>query len=335
MTMPPKTLQSAWITACVFAVTAAHTRLAPHAHGTPIHVEAPATQLIISGGWPDSAGFAPMIFGEDDEDGEPSALTLPQLGPVNLWQLPGLEIVGMNDQSSLSIEPVPRPAKDANPSEQRLVWYWDPASEEVSAASASFNLLGTGMRFTTLAPTSSSSPVPFLLADPIAGQQGFHNHGLVSFALDNDLPPPAGAYGFFARMQSDDYAASDPFLLVFNHGVEAARMMSAGLAINAAAFLPGDYNHDDRVDAADFVVWRDTLGSITELVADGSGNSVVDEADYDVWRANFGFVFGESPAAGAAPLAAIPEPSGTAIIASAVFVALARTRKRETTAKLE
>ena len=56
-----------------------------------------------------------MIFGEDDEDGEPSALTLPQVGPVILWQLPGLEIVGMNDQSNLSIEPLPRPAKDANP----------------------------------------------------------------------------------------------------------------------------------------------------------------------------------------------------------------------------
>jgi hypothetical protein len=191
------------------------------------------------------------------------------------------------------------------------------------------------MRFTTLAPTVTNKPAPFLLADPIAGQQGFHNHGLVSFALDNDPQPPAGAYGFFARLVSDGYAASDPFLLVFNQDMEPAQMMPAGLAINAAAFMPGDYNHDDRVDAADFVVWRDTLGSTTELLADGSGNLVVDEADYDVWRANFGLVFGESPAAGAAPLAAIPEPSGTTIIAGAILVALARARKRETAAKLE
>ena len=269
--MSPKTPHTAWITACVFAVSALTHASRADAHGTPIHVEVATDQLIVSGGWPDSAGFAPMIFGEDDEDGEPSALTLPQVGPVILWQLPGLEIVDMNDQSNLSIEPVPRPAKDASPTEQRLVWYWDPASDEVSAAPAPFNLLGTGMRFTTLAPTVTNTPAPFLLADPIAGQQGFHNHGLLSFALDNDPPPPAGAYGFFARMLSDDYAASDPFLLVFNHGVEPAQMMTAGLAINAAAFLPGDYNHDDRVDAADFVVWRNTLGSTTELVADGSG----------------------------------------------------------------
>ena len=55
MTMPSKTLQSAWITACVFAVTALAHGSRAHAHGTPIHVEAPATQLIISGGWPDSS----------------------------------------------------------------------------------------------------------------------------------------------------------------------------------------------------------------------------------------------------------------------------------------
>ena len=333
--MPPKSLHSVWITACVFALAALTHTSRTHAHGTPIHVEVSTDQLIVSGGWPDSAGFAPMIFGEDDEDGEPSAtLTLPQVGPVILWQLPGLEIAGMNDQSSLSIEPVPRPAKDASPTEKRLVWYWDPASEEVSAAPAAFNLLGTGMRFTTLAPTSSSAPSPFLLADPIAGQQGFHNHGLISFALDNDPPPPAGAYGFFARLQSDEYSASEPFLLVFNHDVEPAQMMAAGLAINAAAFLPGDYNHDDRVDAADYVVWRDTLGSTTALLADGSGNLIVDQADYDVWRMSFGLVFGETPAAGAAPRAAIPEPSGAAIIAGATFVVLARARKRETAAKL-
>ena len=100
-------------------------------------------------------------------------------------------------------------------------------------------------------------------------------------------------------------------------------------------FLPGDYNHDDRVDAADYVVWRDTLGSATELVADGSGNLLVDAADYDVWRTNFGSLFGESPAAGAGSPTAIPEPSGTAIITSGIFVTLARARKRETTAKLE
>lgn len=57
---------------------------------------------------------------------------------------------------------------------------------------------------------------------------------------------------------------------------------------------PGDYNSDGSVDAADYVVWRKTLGSTTDLRADGSGltpgvpNGVVDQYDYDFWRANFG-----------------------------------------------
>jgi hypothetical protein len=334
--MPAMTRHPAWITACVFALTALTLAARARAHGTPIDVEISANQLIVSGGWSDSIGFAPMIFGEDDEDGEPSATpTLPQVGPVILWQLPGLDITGMNDQSSLSIEPLPRPAKDAEATEKRLVWYWDPDSEEVTASPAPFNLLGTGMRFTTLTSTVTNEPAPFLMADPIAGQQGFHNHGLVSFALDNEPAPPAGAYGFFARLVSDEHAASEPFLIVFNRDVDPAQVMEAGLAINAAAFLPGDYNHDDRVDAADYVVWRNTRGSTTELIADGSGNLVVDDADYEVWRANFGYVFGELIATAAGSIPTVPEPGTLAIVTCGILAAGLRSRKRETAAKIE
>ena len=52
----------------------------------------------------------------------------------------------------------------------------------------------------------------------------------------------------------------------------------------------GDYNKNSIVDAADFTVWRDTLGSTTDLRADGSKNGIVDQADYDYWRDRFGNV---------------------------------------------
>jgi glucose/arabinose dehydrogenase len=55
--------------------------------------------------------------------------------------------------------------------------------------------------------------------------------------------------------------------------------------------LSGDYNKNNLVDAADYTVWRDTLGQsgLTPFAgADGSGNGVVDMADYNVWNANFG-----------------------------------------------
>jgi O-glycosyl hydrolase len=52
--------------------------------------------------------------------------------------------------------------------------------------------------------------------------------------------------------------------------------------------LPGDYNANGIVDAADYVVWRHTLGSTVDLLADGNQNSQIDTGDYDFWRARFG-----------------------------------------------
>jgi T5SS/PEP-CTERM-associated repeat protein len=51
----------------------------------------------------------------------------------------------------------------------------------------------------------------------------------------------------------------------------------------------GDYNQNGVVDAADYVVWRNTLGQMgAGFAADGNNNGAVDVGDYNVWRANFG-----------------------------------------------
>jgi hypothetical protein len=52
--------------------------------------------------------------------------------------------------------------------------------------------------------------------------------------------------------------------------------------------LAGDYNLDGSVDTADYVVWRETEGSSTDLRADGNGDGRVDQADHDLWKANVG-----------------------------------------------
>ncbi len=58
--------------------------------------------------------------------------------------------------------------------------------------------------------------------------------------------------------------------------------------------LAGDYNSNGVVDAADYTVWRNNLGSTTDARADGSGSivgvpdGVVDQFDYAYWKANFG-----------------------------------------------
>ncbi len=57
------------------------------------------------------------------------------------------------------------------------------------------------------------------------------------------------------------------------------------------AVLPGDYNGNRTVDAADYTVWRNSLGR-SDLMpysgADGSGNGIVGPEDYDVWKSHFG-----------------------------------------------
>jgi predicted outer membrane repeat protein/parallel beta-helix repeat protein len=76
-------------------------------------------------------------------------------------------------------------------------------------------------------------------------------------------------------------------------GVPFIRIYGGRIDMGAFELQPtdrilGDYNGDNMVDAADYYVWRSTVGSTTDLRADGNGDGVVDEADRAVWRANFG-----------------------------------------------
>jgi hypothetical protein len=71
--------------------------------------------------------------------------------------------------------------------------------------------------------------------------------------------------------------------------------------------IPGDYNANGTVDAADYVLWRDHLNAAVTLPNDSTPGTVV-QADYDVWRANFGR--SSAPGAGAAlESQRVPEPA--------------------------
>jgi CSLREA domain-containing protein len=52
--------------------------------------------------------------------------------------------------------------------------------------------------------------------------------------------------------------------------------------------LPGDYNFNGVVDAADVIVWRKTAFGTNDQRADGNGDGFVNQDDWHVWRANFG-----------------------------------------------
>lgn len=73
-------------------------------------------------------------------------------------------------------------------------------------------------------------------------------------------------------------------------------------AASAAVTLPGDYNNDGFVNAADYTVWRNALGTAATLPGDTSPGGV-SAVDYTVWANNYGRTAGGSSSV------AIPEPS--------------------------
>jgi len=82
--------------------------------------------------------------------------------------------------------------------------------------------------------------------------------------------------------------------------------------IGAPEGLPGDFNGDSRVNAADYTVWRNNLGAPDESSLHGNGDNVggVDPGDYDLWKMHFGSGSG----AGGNNLSGAPVPEPAAIV---------------------
>ena len=77
--------------------------------------------------------------------------------------------------------------------------------------------------------------------------------------------------------------------------------------------LPGDFDNNGVVDAADFTVWQDNMGlSASALNGNGSGAATAVQADYLLWKINF-----EALATGLEGTTAVPEPT-TLLLALAV-----------------
>jgi hypothetical protein len=105
-----------------------------------------------------------------------------------------------------------------------------------------------------------------------------------------------------------------------------------GLPIQAGDRGPaGDFNNDGQVNAADYTVWRNNLGTDYDLAGNGdnlgTSANVVDVDDYQLWKVNFGW--DASSAAGAARGSiATPEPTTLGYLAAGSLGLTALRRRR-------
>jgi phospholipase/lecithinase/hemolysin len=125
----------------------------------------------------------------------------------------------------------------------------------------------------------------------------------------NQIAPNANEYLFWDDLH--------PTATVHAHLAQAA--------LDVLLTLPGDFNADGSVDAADYVAWRDGLGA------------EYNELDYGVWRANFGRTRGTrggsiartAPHSSHLPTVQVPEPTGIVLAAMATALVAICFRRRK------
>ncbi|HEY4233521.1 MAG TPA: PEP-CTERM sorting domain-containing protein, partial [Lacipirellulaceae bacterium] len=204
----------------------------------------------------------------------------------------------------------------------------------VSPGSAAGTLPITGDL--TLASTSAlqfeiGGPHPGVDFDTLseAGSTALNLAGTLSVArLNGYLPAAVDALviissnqpitGMFSNVVGGHVMATD--------GVTSLRVSVVGNHV-VLNLLDGDYNHNGIVDAADYTMWRDTMGQTgPRLAADGNGNNQIDAGDYTVWKTNFGQVAGLGSGANASTIKSVPEPASILLLCMGLASVCARQR---------
>jgi hypothetical protein len=162
--------------------------------------------------------------------------------------------------------------------------------------------------------TGGTDPMIGLLAPPSRAHLGWDID--VSYRDIVALTASAPQQDIYRRMQikfTQPFIAGD--LLHYIADSDSVRSLTP-------VVLPGDYSGDGTIDAADYAIWNDTLGSVQDLRADGDGNGTVDNADYGVWKNHFGLTADQIAGANVkSSTAAVPEAS-TALLAVIGLLAL-------------
>ena len=89
--------------------------------------------------------------------------------------------------------------------------------------------------------------------------------------------------------------------------------------------VKGDFNNNGKVDAADYVLWRNNLGTTNALPNDNGLGTPIAQSHYDLWRANFNL-----PGSGSGSLSSgeVPEPASMVLLLVGCGAHLAASRRR-------
>jgi hypothetical protein len=136
--------------------------------------------------------------------------------------------------------------------------------------------------------------------------QGMGQHDLLTLLITFDQPSN-GQW----RIMSREATTSETGVLTGNAG-DFAPFLDFIVDTSGGTGVRGDYNDDGIVNAADYVVWRNSAGG-EGLVNEEVSPQTVDIADYLYWRERFGATDSGAPASGA-KLQAIPEPTGLGLL---------------------
>lgn len=153
---------------------------------------------------------------------------------------------------------------------------------------------------------------PFIESDPNSPVL-LASQNLTTDGQYHDLTFDISSISFLKRVQHYGIdVAPHANNVVFN--IDNIRMWNS----TVPAGVPGDYNGNGTVDAADYVLWRNGGPLQNEVDTPGTVNA----ADYTAWRARFGNTAGS----GALLSGAIPEPVSLSLFGIVVFGLIAGSR---------
>jgi hypothetical protein len=164
--------------------------------------------------------------------------------------------------------------------------------------SLGYNIVGVGSAFVFVMPGDQHGVTNAMLG-PLADNGGpTKTHALLAGSPAINMGDPS-----FNPIDPDGNPLTNDSILFDQRGEPFARVHGGRSDVGAFELQPmpaaffGDYNQDTIVDAADYVVWRNTFGATNVPLysgADGNGDGVVDGDDLVVWKSHFGMTIGGS-----------------------------------------